>query len=199
MGWLGSKYSVDGDEDVVDKLEMYSRKARPADQRMAMHRLVKNGAIYSLTVLGLVGLAGCGPQVSVITLTQVSGDDVELTELDLNPSGDSGDVTAFVAPVAKDGQPHGTFLGTMTQVGSTGDGWNIEREERMLTAVFDLPQGQISVLGVSHYKEDNRLLTIGEPATRAIVGGTGKYVGVDGEVTTVRNEDGSYTHTLRIH
>ena len=59
----------------------------------------------------------------------------------------------------------------------------------------ELPTG---ALGVSYYKESDRLLTIGEPATRAIVGGTGKYVGVDGEVTTVRNEDGSYTHTLRI-
>jgi hypothetical protein len=177
---------------------MYSREAHPAAQRNSIHQLVKDGAILSLTVLGLVGLAGCSPQVSVITLTQVSGDEVELTELDLNPSGDSGDVTAFNAPVAKDGQPHGSFLGTMTKVGSIGDGWNIEREERMLTAVFDLPEGQISVLGVSYYKESDRLLTIGEPVTRAIVGGTGKYVGVDGEVTTVRNEDGSYTHTLRI-
>jgi hypothetical protein len=175
------------------------RNAHSVAQGNAFHRLVKKGPVFSLMVLGLVGLAGCSPQVSVITLTQVSGDDVELTELDLNPSGDVGDVTAFEAPVAKDGRPHGSFMGTMTKVGSIGDGWNIEREERMLTAVFDLPEGQISVLGVSYYNESDRLLSIGEPATRAIVGGTGKYVGVDGEVTTVRNEDGSYTHTLRIH
>ena len=61
------------------------------------------------------------------------------------------------------------------------------RQERLLIAVFDLPQGQISVLGVSDYREGDLLLPAGEPVTRAIVGGTGAYVGVDGEVTTVRN------------
>jgi hypothetical protein len=68
----------------------------------------------------------------------------------------------------------------------------------MVTAVFDLPDGQISVLGVSYYYENDQLLPSDQPVTRAIVGGTGRYVGVDGEVTTVRNENGSYTHTLTI-
>jgi hypothetical protein len=197
--WQRLAVEITGEQDMVDNRAMHSRKAHPTAERNALYRLVKKGAIASLTALSLVGLVGCTPQVSVITLTQVSGADVELTELDLNPSGDSGDVTTFEAPVAKDGQPYGSFMGTMTKVGSIGAGWNIEREERMLTAIFDLPEGQISVLGISYYKKSDRLLETGAPETRAIVGGTGKYVGVDGEVTTVRNENGSYTHTLRIH
>lgn len=156
-------------------------------------------AIMTVTaLLGAVMLAGCSSSQTTLVLTQVCGDDVEFTALDLNPSGDIADVTIFDAPIAKDGQPYGSMMGTMTKVGSIGAGLNTEREERLLNAVFDLPQGQISVLGVSYYREGDTLLPAGEPERRAVVGGTGEYVGVDGEVTTVRNEDGCYTHTLRL-
>ena len=40
----------------------------------------------------------------------------------------------------------------------------------MLTAVLDLPEGQISVLGISYYKKSDRLFTAGAPVTRAIEG-----------------------------
>lgn len=163
-----------------------------------MRRRAALGVMACATVIGALMLTGCSTSQTTLVLTQVSGDDVELNALDLNPSGDAGDLTTFEAPIAKDGQPYGSLMGTMTKVGSIGAGLNTEREERLLTAVFDLPQGQISVLGVSYYREGDILLPAGEPVTRAIVGGTGEYVGVDGEVTTVRNEDGSYTHTLRL-
>lgn len=162
-----------------------------------MRQLVRAGMLAGIVTIGGLALAGCGSGGTTLTLTQVP-DDVQLTALDLNPAGDVGDVTAFEAPVLKDGEVFGSMMGTMTKVGSIGDGWNTEREERMLTAVFDLPDGQISVIGVSYYKEDDTRLPTSEPVTRAIVGGTGAYIGVDGEVETVRNEDGSYTHTIRI-
>lgn len=163
-----------------------------------MRRRLTPAIVFSAAALGALVLSGCTSSQTTLVLTQVSGDDVELNGLDLNPSGDAGDLTTFEAPIAKDGEPYGSLMGTMTKVGSIGAGLNTEREERMLTAVFDLPEGQISVLGVSYYMDGDLLLPAGEPVTRAIVGGTGEYVGIDGEVTTVRNEDGSYTHTLRI-
>lgn len=163
-----------------------------------MRRRLTPAIVFSAAALGALVLSGCTSSQTTLVLTQVSGDDVELNALDLNPSGDAGDLTTFEAPIAKDGEPYGSLMGTMTKVGSIGAGLNTEREERMLTAVFDLPEGQISVLGVSYYMQGDLLLPAGEPVTRAIVGGTGEYVGIDGEVTTVRNEDGSYTHTLSI-
>lgn len=155
------------------------------------------GLLAGIAVVGTV-LVGCGSGGSTFTLNQVPGDQVQRTDLDLNPAGDAGDVTTFEGPVTKDGEPFGSMMGTMTKVGAMGDGWNTDREERMLTAVFDLPDGQISVLGVSYYKESDRRLPTAEPITRAIVGGTGAYMGVDGEVTTVHNDDGSYTHTFTL-
>lgn len=163
-----------------------------------MRRWVGWGVRACTAILSAGVLASCGLAERTLVLTQASGNEVELTALDLNPSGDAGDVTTFEAPITKEGQPYGSLMGTMTKVGSIGAGLNKKREERLLTAVFDLPQGQISVLGVSYYREGAVLLPAGEPVARAIVGGTGAYVGVDGEVTTVRNQDGSYTHTLRL-
>jgi hypothetical protein len=143
-------------------------------------------------------LVACSSSEETLTLTQSKGDSVVLTALELNPSGVAGDTTVFEGPVERDGEPYGSIMGSMTKVGALGAGWREDREERMLTAVFDLPNGQISVLGVSYYVEGDELLPAGEPVTRSIVGGTGDYVGIDGEVITVRNEDGSYTHTLSI-
>ena len=143
-------------------------------------------------------LAGCGTSDETITLTQRVDDPVELVFLDLNPTGDSGDLTTFEAGLYQDDAPYGSVMGTITKVGALGEGAKPDREERLLTAVYDLPDGQISVLGTSYYFESDTLLPEGEPMTRAIVGGTEAYVGVDGEVTTTRNPDGSYTHVLRL-
>ena len=159
---------------------------------------LRNTLLAGLAIGTLVALGGCGSSQETLVLTQLEGESVRLTALEHNESGTAGDETVFEGPVEKDGQPYGAIMGSMLKVGAFGEGWREDREERMLTAVFDLPDGQISVLGVSYYFEGDELLPAGEPVTRAIVGGTGEYVGIDGEVTTVRNEDGSYTHTLRI-
>jgi hypothetical protein len=136
--------------------------------------------------------------VETLNLVQRSEDPVELVRLDLNPNGDSGDVTTFEVGVYHDGKPFGSVMGTITTVGAIGKGSRPNREERLLTAVYDLPGGQISALGISYYFKGDKLLPKGESMTRAIVGGTGKYMGVDGEVITTHNPDNSYTHVLRI-
>lgn len=147
---------------------------------------------------GLLLLSACGNSEETLNLIQRSDDPVELTSLDLNPNGDSGDMTTFVADVYRDDKPFGSVMGTIITVGAIGKGSRLNREERLLTAVYDLPDGQISALGISYYFEGERLLPKGDSMTRAITGGTGKYRGVDGEVTTTRNPDNSYTHVLRI-
>jgi len=155
-------------------------------------------AIAINSAAGLLLLTACGKSQETFKLVQRSDDPVELTNLDLNPNGYSGDVTTFVAGVYRNGKPFGHMMGTITAVGSTGKGSRPDREERLLTAVYDLPGGQISALGISYYLKGDKLLPQGESMTRAIVGGTGQYMGVDGEVTTTRNRDNSYTHIMRI-
>lgn len=155
-------------------------------------------ALMGVLVAGGGLLGACGSGEETLTLMQRSDDPVELVAIDANPSGDAGDFTTFEAGLYRDDQPYGAVMGTMTKVGALGAGARPDREERLLIAVYDLPGGQISAQGISYYLDGDLLLPEGTPMTRAIVGGTGDYVGVDGEVTTTRNADDSYTHVLRI-
>ncbi len=150
---------------------------------------------FLVVALSLV-LSGCGSKMETLVLTQDSAQPPVLTPLDLNPAGSNGDTTVFEVPVQIDGAPAGSVVGSMIKVSGLGEGARMDREERMYTAVFVLPNGQISVLGVSYYTESAALLPAGEPVTRAIVGGTGDYLGISGEVATVRNSDDTYTHTM---
>lgn len=157
---------------------------------------MKKFAALLLAFVGVLAITGCSSSVQSLTLTQASGA-VELTPVDLNSAGDAGDMTAFETPILKDGESFGSLLGTMTKVSALEQGLNQNREERLLTAVFDLPDGQISVQGLSYYVPSEAVLPEGKPMTRAIVGGTGAYFGITGEVETTRNADDSYTHHLR--
>lgn len=152
----------------------------------------------SAIVFSVIVLAGCASSSTSLTLTQAP-DAVILTPMDVNANGDAGDVTVFETPILKDGEPFGVLHGTMTKVSALEEGERTDREERMLAAVFDLPDGQISVMGISYYVPDATLLEDGKPVVRAIVGGTGAYLGVKGEVATTRNADNSYTHELTIN
>lgn len=93
---------------------------------------------------GALTLVGCGASSETFVLTQGDGDSVVLTELELNPTDTAGDTTVFEGPLQKEGEPCGSIMGSMTKVGAIGAGWREDREERMLTSVFDLPIGQIS-------------------------------------------------------
>jgi hypothetical protein len=71
--------------------------------------------------------------------------------------------------------------------------------ERFGTLVFNLgDENEIVAQGSTSYPKDEEQMKSGLQQKRAIVGGTGKYKGINGEVTTTRNEDGTYTHLLDV-
>lgn len=148
-------------------------------------------------IISIFILAGCSQGPEIITLTHAAGTS-NTVSVDVNPGGAQGDVAVFDSPVYKDGELYGSMIGTMTKVGALGSGTHPDREERLLTAVFDLPEGQIVVEGLSFYKSEATKLEKSEPYVRAIVGGTGAYVGARGEVSTIHNEDDTYTHTIKL-
>jgi hypothetical protein len=80
----------------------------------------------------------------------------------------------------------------------TRKGLRTDRETRLSVGVFELPEGQISVQGLTNYDPLAREIAASEPAIRAVIGGTGKYLGARGEVVTRRLADGSYVHTIRL-
>lgn len=142
-------------------------------------------------------LVGCAREAETLIVEQPA-DGVVIETLQQNPESNVGDELIFESPIVKDGEPFGNLIGTMTTVSPLDAGTRPGLEERLLSAVFDLPDGQVSVLGVSYYEPEETLLKDGETFVRAIVGGTGAYVGVSGEVATTRNSDNSYTHVLRL-
>ncbi len=113
-----------------------------------------------------------------------------------------GDGMAFEA-VLKDtaGTEVGEVLGWMTTVDiEDGDSANpVYITDRIGTMVLKFDEeNKIIASGGTSYKKGEQEMNIEIPQKRAVVGGTGKYKGIKGEVTTSRNKDGIYKHVLSV-
>jgi hypothetical protein len=69
---------------------------------------------------------------------------------------------------------------------------NAEQRATLLFFVFDKSQDQIVVAGVPDYPPNAPEFGANQPVLRAVLGGTGKYNGAGGQLTSTRNPDGSY-------
>jgi hypothetical protein len=54
------------------------------------------------------------------------------------------------------------------------------------------------VMGALDYPPTAGEFDAGQPVVRAILGGTGKYMGARGQLTSTRNPDGSYTQVFTL-
>jgi hypothetical protein len=153
-------------------------------------------AAFAAGALMAIVLSGCAQGPEVLVLTQ-NTDGSKLVSLESTGQDDLGHEYVFESPMLKDGEPYGEMFGTMTKVGELGHGTHPDREDRLLNAVFDLPDGEIVVSGLSFYVPLHPALEKQEPIARAIVGGTGVYAGIRGEVITTHNEDDTYTQEIR--
>lgn len=126
-----------------------------------------------------------------------------LTHVNLGDTAHShGDGMAFEA-ILKDtsGTKVGEVLGWLVTVDvMDGDSANaIQISDRIGTMVIDLgDENEIIAQGGTSYHYGHHQMKIGVPQKRAITGGTGKYKGINGEVTTTRNDNGTYTHVLDV-
>lgn len=125
-----------------------------------------------------------------------------LTDVNLGDSAHGhGDGMAFEA-VLRDtaGTVVGEVLGWMVTVDiMDGDSANpVQMTDRIGTMVITFGGDKIVVPGGSTYHKGEQVMKLGIPQKNAVVGGTGKYKGVRGEVTTTRNENGTYTHVFDI-
>lgn len=72
-------------------------------------------------------------------------------------------------------------------------------EERFGTLVFRFNDiDTIVVSGSSVYPPAEAEMSADAPQFRAVLGGTGAYVAATGEVETVRNADGTYSHRFTL-
>jgi hypothetical protein len=57
---------------------------------------------------------------------------------------------------------------------------------------------QIIAFGAADYSPSTPEFDAGKSAVRAVLGGTGKYIGAHGQVTSTRSSDGSYTQVFTL-
>lgn len=135
------------------------------------------------------GATGAGQSTSTLTLLQ-SKPTIEQAD-----TVKQGILTFFEAGLSTaSGANAGVLAGSILTVDVSED--RTEYEVRQRTLTFDTPDGQIQAAGLSNYPLTERELADEDPQVIAIVGGTGKYLGVTGEVETTRLPDGSYEHVF---
>jgi hypothetical protein len=97
------------------------------------------------------------------------------------------------------GQVAARLIGMMTIVDVPGieSFNNTAIEERFTHMAIIFPDGdEISISGANIYPFDSRIMEVNVPQQRAIIGGTGKFKGIRGQLTTTRYEDLTYSQVL---
>jgi hypothetical protein len=136
----------------------------------------------SLLTAGMLSTAACSPQQpqTLITIADARSNSAQL--IDTGEPGDSvGDILVFDQPLLDEqrktiGNNSGTCLRTRVA----------HSFQCQWTLTFD--NGSIQVAG--------REFDQGASAI-SIVGGTGKYAGISGDMQSINNNDGTFTQTLR--
>ena len=123
-----------------------------------------------------------------------------LKPLDLGPPGNGpGDAYYFSAPLhsSPGGPVTGEVFGSKTVVAAQADP-NSEKRATVLFFTFGDGRDQIIALGVVDYPPTAAEFNPDKPVMRAILGGTGKYMGARGQLTSTRDRDGSYTQVFTL-
>jgi hypothetical protein len=114
------------------------------------------------------------------------------SHLDLGTEGPThGDMRIFEGAVTGENGIKGVIHGILITVG-IADGKNVH-EDRSGQIHVDLGGGSsIVIAGRSVFVDNSPEMAVDAPQIRAVIGGTGDYIGATGQVTTTRNADGSY-------
>jgi hypothetical protein len=160
-------------------------------------RIVATGALLTSIMMAACGQHSTTPSTETFTVYE---DAPKMSLLDLGAPGNTlGDVYHFSAPLHSErgGPVTGEVIGSKTLVKvPTEANPNLERRATLMFFTFDDRKDQIIAFGVADYSPNVPEFEAGQPVVRAILGGTGKYMGARGQLTSTRNADGSYTQAF---
>jgi hypothetical protein len=161
----------------------------------------------ALAVAGVIGFAlgsarvlpaaQAAPPTRTIVLTQQPP---ALHPVDLHIEGASvADMVLYEASVAGEQGESGMLTGFLITAdvpdAETGD----VHQDRLGQLSFDLGNGNsLVVAGEAVYPGEDVEMTANAEQLRAVVGGTGEFMGARGQVETTRNEGGSYRHEFTL-
>jgi hypothetical protein len=165
------------------------------DQRVMM------GAAAVVTSVSIAACGAHSTHQSTETFT-VYEDAPKMSLLDLGAPGNSlGDVYHFSAALHSErgGPVTGELIGSKTLVKMPTDANpNLERRATLMFFTFADGKDQIVALGAADYSPSAPEFEAGQAVVRPVLGGTGKYMGARGEITSTRNADGSYTQVFTL-
>lgn len=173
----------------------------PSDRFRAPSSVRWGRATFAFAAIGaaLAMGAGCGDDgdgdetLSVVAPAQGQHQET----VDLGREGKSGgDVYVFDGPLLDSDEEAtiGSVYGTQTSIALDGDS---EIVQAMIT--YDFGDGdRLTVGGIGEYPRGDNGLVENREFERPVLGGTGRYAGADGTVTSVRRADDSYEHTFEL-
>lgn len=132
------------------------------------------------------------------TFTVISGLPT-IKHVDLGePGGSHGDMMAYEAPFTTENGAKGVMSGLIITV-ALPDGLGGEHFDRIGTLVLDFGGVDSLVLaGKSLYGTGDGEMAKYKSQVRAVTGGTGRYIGARGQITTTRVTSGKYKHVLEL-
>lgn len=155
-------------------------------------------ALLFLSILAT--MASCQQPATEWSFMKVIQEKPQLSVVNLGDTSlDHGDGLAFEA-VLRDtadkeiGELHG-WLTTVDLSDPLKNGID-STVDKIGTMVLYIGGDHIVAFGETYYNKGQQILKTGLPEKRAIMGGTGKYRGITGEIITTRNADSTYTHEL---
>jgi hypothetical protein len=156
-------------------------------------------ALFASTLITACGQRSTNPPTETFTVYE---DAPKMSLLDLGAPGNSlGDVYHFSAPLhSQQGGPViGELVGSKTLVKmATDSNPNLERRATLMFFYFADRKDQIIAFGVADYTPSAPEFESGQPVIRAVIGGTGKYIGARGQLASTRNADGSYSQAFTL-
>lgn len=140
-----------------------------------------------------------GNSVQAAETFSILQDKPELTDIDLGEDGAShGDILAFEASFTAEDGAKGIMNGFITTVDIPA-GADEAFFDRIADIVLDF--GGIDTLvvgGKSVYGSGDGEMNVDAPQVRAVTGGTGRFIGASGQMTTTRRDAGHYEHKIEL-
>jgi hypothetical protein len=123
----------------------------------------------------------------------------EIKRVDIGVTGMSvGDLFGFEAPFTTQDGKMGRIYGIVTIV-SIPTGTSDPFIDRLSSSVLDFGNSDtVVVTGKTVYGTYQGEIKDNEPQLRAIIGGTGRFIGARGQISTTRTPSGSYEHEIQL-
>lgn len=122
-----------------------------------------------------------------------------ITHVDIGaPDSSHGDVMAFEAPfIAEDGtsgEMHGIIVTVAIPI--EGSDLFLDRIAQIVVNFGDI--NTLVVAGTAAYPTGQAEMAADSPHVRAVIGGTGRFIGARGQMVTIRRDAGHYEHTFTL-